>query len=80
MSLDMERCPAGNGGASGRRYSSGSGGGVSLVRVVRQQDMGAILSTIIVCIGLTIAQAALGGPRDRPFVVTDATISYPHTM
>lgn len=47
-------------------------------RLLRQVEWGSLLSTVAICVALLIAQAILGGPRQRPFLTTDATISYPH--
>jgi hypothetical protein len=51
---------------------------VSWRRVLSQQDWGSLISTITVLIVFAITDAALGGPRARPFQVTDSTISYPY--
>ena len=32
---------------------------------------------VAICVGLIIAQAMLGGPRERPFSITDATLTFP---
>lgn len=51
---------------------------VSLRRVFKQQDFGSIYGTAITLAALAITQACLEGPRERPFLVTDATISFPN--
>lgn len=69
---DGSSCASGDGPASWQLRR------VSWARVLLQQDWGSVLSTAVVLLALGVAEGVLGGPRSRPFMVTDATISYPN--
>lgn len=47
-------------------------------RVLTRQDFGSIAASLVAIVALAIAQAAMGGPTSRPFMITDATVSFPH--
>ncbi|KAL4428839.1 hypothetical protein ABPG77_005277 [Micractinium sp. CCAP 211/92] len=77
MALSMDRCsPLREGGSSGN--GSWRLGDVRWGRVLSQQDYGSILSSVTAIVALAITAGVLGGPTSRPFMVTDATISFPH--
>ena len=42
------------------------------------QDWGSLAASVAIVVALVAVQAAQGGPRTRPFLVTDATIAYPY--
>lgn len=75
VALEMSSTASGSGGGPAGKPRRGC---VSLGRLFRQLDYGSITAAAAVCIALLIWQAILGGPRERPFLVSDATIAYPH--
>jgi hypothetical protein len=68
----------GSGSGSGGSPRGGGRRRVSWRRVFGQQEWGSLAATVVVAVALLIAEAVLDGPRSRPFLVTDATISYPN--
>ncbi|KAL4451567.1 hypothetical protein ABPG75_007229 [Micractinium tetrahymenae] len=77
MALSMDHCTPLNDGPGGGQ-GSWRLGGVRWGAVLSQQDYGSILSSLIAIVALAITTGLLGGPTSRPFMVTDATISFPH--
>lgn len=80
MALQTDSCPVPAGCDSSSTVPGDSWHlrDVSWRRVLGRQDFGSLGSSLVAIAALAITQACLGGPRARPYMIGDATISYPN--